>query len=68
VKQRAATVSLAHRAARFPDPCKTETVRLTVRTLGTQHKQAAGLEQSAADRITAAPGRHVRTSPLPTSR
>jgi site-specific recombinase XerD len=57
VKRRAATVSLAHRAARFPDPCKTETVRLTVRalarTLGTQQRQAAGLNQSDADRIAA---------------
>jgi site-specific recombinase XerD len=57
LKRRAATVSLAHCAARLPEPCKTEPVRLTLRALagqkGTQQKQAPGLNQRDADRIMA---------------
>jgi site-specific recombinase XerD len=57
VKRRAATVALAHRAAGFPDPCKSEAVRLTLRALtrskGTQQKQAPALNQRDADRIAA---------------
>ncbi len=55
LRRRTATIARMHRAAGLPNPCDSETIRLTLRAIarakGTQQKQAAPLSRRDADRI-----------------